>query len=351
MDANRRSFLKASGTVALLGATGLAGCSGGLLGGGGGGGTDQWQYDPGLLLDTQNKFFGSMDYGTIYQNRESLPASTQESFESVQEGAPVTPEDIDGFTGVGGGQISVSTGETTAFGSGAITGSFDTEAIASDIESQGDAQETGTYEGYTLYEQSSSGSVGMGQSATAMFGVGDSALVFGVVSTQGTSASVTAQQTVETAIDASNGNAEMLRANSDIASELSDAIGDGTVRIGGQVDPALVDQMAGSASSQSQFVNGMRGGGFGMQLNGETSTITAVALYEDAQTAEDTGIVELVEAFGNQAVESNPDINSISPSYDGRTVVVTVEGQTQALFEQGTGSVPGGGIGPGTSGF
>lgn len=341
METNRRTFLKASGAAALLGVTGLAGCSGN---GGGGASAEQWQYDPAALLDTENRFFGSMDYGTVYDNRDSLPESTRQSFESVQEDAPIQPDDIDVLTGVGGGQVSVASGDATVFGSGAATGTFETDAITSEIESQGETQEAGSYEGYTLYEQVSSGSVGMGQNASATLGVGENALVFGVVSASGSgSASITGTQAVETAIDASNGNAEMLRANSDVVSEISNQLGSTTLQVGGQVDPGLVEAaLAMSGSAQTQFVDGIRGGGFGMQLNGETTTFTVVGLYEDAGAAEDTGIVTLVNQFSDQFVEQSPEIDSIDASTDGRSVVITVEGETQALLEQGTGSVPGG---------
>jgi hypothetical protein len=132
-------------------------------------------------------------------------------------------------------------------------------------------------------------------------------------------------------------------------SEISNQLGSATLRVGGQVDPGLVEAaLAMSGSAQTQFVDGIRGGGFGMQLNGDTTTFTVVGLYEDAQAAEDTGIVTLVNQFSDQFVEQSPEIDSIDASTDGRSIVITVEGDTQALLEQGTGSVPGGGIGGGT---
>jgi len=339
MQTNRRSVLRASGAAALLSVTGLAGCSG-ILGGGGGSASD-YQYDPGTILETRNKLFGTVDYAQLYEARENLPESAQESFEG-SENSPVNPEDLDTMTGVAGARVSISdSGSATVFGSAAILGSFDQAAIEENIQSEGDTEQTGEYEGFTLYESTNtSPSVGsLPENTTASVGVTEGVMIIGAGSSQGEGTeSVSGRQTVETMIDAGNGNAKRLLDNSEYAGQLNDRLGGSTMMIGGQVDPALVEALTGMSGGgmQGQFANGIRAGGFGMALNGETTTVTVVGIYQDASTAEDTGIVEIVDRFSQSAVDQNPALNSVSANYDGSSVVITIEGDTQTLFEQGS---------------
>lgn len=346
MPIDRRSFMKASGVAATLGVTGLAGCSG-LLGDGASGAAS-WQYDPSTLSDTQMRFFGSMQYGDLYEMRDELPSSMDTGFET-DGSSSVSPEDIDLLTGVGGGQLSMETDSGAFFGSMAITGTFDTDALSSEIESEGEATRSGEYEGYTLYEganlnqgmpgQSVPGQPEMEMSATVA--LSEEAVVFGVTVDQGAGLDVTGQGAVEEMIDAAAGDAERLAANSDHASELNDKLGDGTMIVGGEVDPALVDlaeQEAGSGMGGG-MVKGLRAGGFGATIDPDTTTYTFAIIYESSGAAEDAGIASMVDFLGQQASQSE-EINSIDSSQDGATVLVTIEGDTQALLEQGQGQVP-----------
>lgn len=343
---DRRSFMKASGVAATLGVTALAGCNGFL--GGGGSGAANWQYDPAALSDTQTRFFGSMQYGDLYEMRDELPSSMDSSFET-DESSSVSPEDLDILTGVGGGQLSMETETGAFFGSMAVTGSFDTDALASEIESEGEATQTGEYEGYTLYEganfdegmpgQSMPGQPDMSMSAT--FALSEEALVFGVTVDQSGDLNVDGQETVETMIDAEAGNAQRLAANSDHVSELNDKIGGSTMAVGGEVDSTLVEayQQDAGAGMGSQVLNGLRAGGFGADITPDTTTYDFAIVYEDSGAADDSGIVGLVNMMGQQASESE-EINEIDANQDGATVVVTIEGDTQALLDQGQSQMP-----------
>lgn len=330
-----------------MGSTGLAGCSGGLLGGGGGSGSsgpESWQYDPSLLGDAPNAFFGSMDYATIYENREFFPEETRNSLEQTDSSTPVDPEDIDFLSGVGGGSVSMMDNSGSGAGSVAVAGSFDQGAIADQIESQGDATQVGEYEGYTLYEDTSVGQqMGPNASGSATVGVGDGALVAGFAFASGTSTSSSGRDAVETAIDSSNGNADPLRGNNQYATTVADNIGDATARFGGVGDPDLIDQYSAMAGSQTQtYVNGLRAGGFGMALQGETTTFTFVLAYESSQAASDTGLADLVTGFSQQ-IEEEEGINDVNAEENGSAITITVEGDTLTLLQQAdqTGGVGG----------
>lgn len=337
MQVDRRSFVKATGAGAVLATTGLAGCNGFLGGGGAGGSARSWQYDPSTLAETETRFFGSMDYAGMYQSRDSLPESMQESFAPTED-APIDPADVDLLTGVGGAQMSQQGDSGAFYGSAALTGSFDGEALASEVESEGDAQQTGEYEGYTLYETSDMGETGFGMSQLQGSGtaaVGDTAVVVGVSVAQNTDVSVTGEDAVRASIDASNGNAALLHDNSQHATQLSSQLGDATMVVGGEVDPALVDAAGQDESDMAgQVTSGIRAGGFGVDIDGDTTTFTFVGIYESAQRAEDSGVVGLAEGFSAQ-FEQQEGVNSIDANQDGSAVVVTVTGDTETIFEAG----------------
>jgi len=339
MDTDRRTVLKASGVAALIGSTGLAGCSGGLLGGDGGSGSsgpESWQYNPSLLGDAPNLFFGSMDYATIYENREFLPEDTRNGLEQTDSSTPVSPEDIDFFSAVGGGSASMTDNSGSGNGSVAVVGSFDKSTVADEIESEDTVTQVGEYEGYTLYEDSSvSEQFGPDASGSATAGAGDGALVAGFTFASGTSTSSSGQDAVETAIDASNGDADSLRGSDEYATTVSDNVGDATAQFGGVGDPQLINQFSSMADSQTQtYVQGIRAAGFGMTLEGETTTFDVVLAYENAQAAEDTGLSDLVEGFAPQLEQEQEGINSISASTSDNAVTITVEGDTLTLLQQ-----------------
>jgi len=346
MTMNRRSFMKASGMAAALGVTGLAGCNG-LLGGGGSGPTN-WQYDPETLSSTQMRMFGSMQYGDLYEMRDELPGSMGSAFET-ESTSSVSQEDIDMFSGVAGGQLSMETQSGSFFGSMVITGSFDPDAIGQEMASSENTQESGEYEGYTLYEganldQELPGGSMPGQTptdATATVAVSADAVVFGVTVDQGTDLGVNGQQSVEAMIDANSGSGTRLADANDHVRQFHSKLGGDTMVVGGDVDPELLEmaQEQSGAGMGSQMMNGLRAAGFSAGIDPSTTTYTFALIYESSQAAEDSGIVGLVNMMSQQASESE-EINSIDANQDGSSIVVTVEGDTQALLSQGQNQVP-----------
>lgn len=347
MQPRRREFVKATGLAAVLGTTGLAGCNG-ILGGGGGGGSAaaDWQYDPSSLADVGNEFFGSMNYGALYDARDQLPQSMQDGLESSGD-SPISPSEIDLLSGVGGASFSMGSGTGAGFGSIAVTGSFEKSTVTDEIESQGSAEQTGEYEGYTLYENASMAGGQIpgqpGTSGSATVGAGDGAMVMGVTMSQGSDIGVTGQDAVETMIDASAGNATRLSDADGHVQQLSSNLGDATMVVGAAIDPSLVGfaEQSASGGMQQQVVTGLRAGGFTADVDGETTTFTFGIIYESDQRAEDSGIVGLVNGMSTQLEDQQPGIETVEASRDGSFVEVTLTGDTKTLLEQGQSQAPG----------
>jgi hypothetical protein len=339
MTTNRRDVLKSGGLAALIGVTGLAGCSGGgLLGDGNDAGKTSWQYDPSSLVEAENKLFGSLDYAQIYENRDYLPESSREDYETDSD-SPVSAEDIGQMTGVGAGRYTPAEQSGAVFGSVAVTGEFGKDAITGSIGSESEAEKVGEYEGYVLYENAESvtGGAGLdpGTQASATVGVGDGAIVMGVVSQQQTDVGVTGEDAVRKMIDASNGNAPLLRDNSEYASQVSSEVGGKSMRVGGEVDPDLVATMQQATTTTSaQFFQGIRAAGFGATIDGETTTFTFTGVYKDGETAKNTGIVGLVNASSEQAVQESEGIDRLTASRNDGAISIEMEGQTKAIFAE-----------------
>lgn len=345
MRTDRRSFVKASGMAAVLGATSLAGC-GGILGGGGGGATGDWMYDPTVVADVPNVAFGSMAYGTFYENRDELPESMQGDFQTDPD-SPIQPEDIDNLAGVGGGDVSQDMGSMSAFGSVAITGSIPKSDMESQIESEGNAEAAGSYEGYSMYEvqnfdQGMTSVPGSEQfQGSGSVGIGDSAMVIGLSVSQGMDSVATGKNAAETMIDAASGNARQLSAADGPATQVQDRVGDSMMAVGAGVDPELVSvaqQMGGGGQGMGgQMLAGIRGGGFGADIDGQTTTFRFVAVYDSEQSATEAGIADLVSGMSSR-FEQQDGIDSVDSQQDGAVVEVTIEGDTQTLAEQGAGA-------------
>ena len=349
MPMDRRSFMKASGVAAALGVTGLAGCSGIL---GSSSGASNWQYDPETLADTQTRFFGSMQYGNLYSMRDELPGTMGENFE-VDSESPIKPEDIDLLSGVGGGQVSMQTGSGAFFGSVAVTGSYDVDAIESQISSQGSAQQSGEYEGYTLYsgtnlnQQVPGDQMPTDTDATATAALSEEAMILGVTVSQSGSLDVSGQDTVETMIDAEAGNAPRIDENSKYAKKLHDKLGGATMVVGGEVDGALVDtyqDQYGSGGMGGEMMNGLRAGGLSADIGSSTTTYKFGIVYNNSSNAESSGIVGLVNMMKQRLTEQEA-INEVNANRSGDTIVVTVKGDTQTLLSQGENQVPMGAVG------
>ena len=341
MQTDRRTFLKASGMAAVMAATGLAGC-----GDGGGGGSGDWIYDPTEVSDVPNVAFGSMAYGTLYDNRDQLPASMQDNFETNPD-SPLQPEDIDDMAGVGGGEVSEDMQTAGAFGSLAITGDIPRGELEAEMESDGSAESAGSYEDYAMYTVSDlpnsvGGVPGSGQfQGSGAVAIGDDAMVAGFSYAQGLDLGATGESAVQTMIDSSAGNAGRLSDTSGPAQRVQDRLSDAMLSIGAEVDPDLVSLAGrlGGGGMAAQILAGLRGGGLGADVDGDTSTYRFVAVYDSEQAATDAGIADLVSGMQAQ-VEDQEGVESVDATQDGAVVEVTLTGDTEALAEQGAGAGP-----------
>jgi hypothetical protein len=144
---------------------------------------------------------------------------------------------------------------------------------------------------------------------------------------------VFAEPIVEATVDAGAGEGTRLSEADDRVRRLADLTGDATVTAGARVAP---DQLAGYRQADGPvgtLATGLRAGGVGLTVDGETSTLRLAGLYEDAASAEATDAVELVEGFAAQASD-RAGIEEVEATDDGAAVVVTVTGETRALLDR-----------------
>jgi hypothetical protein len=341
MKTTRRSVLRASGMAAVLGATGLAGC-GGLLDGGGDGTVNDWVYDPNVVASSPTVFFGSIAYGAIYEMREDLPQAVQSGFESDAE-VPIQPADVENAAVVGGGEVGPDGDAGTAFGSGVLTGSIPRRELESELESNDSVEAAGSYEGYSLYEGTDlqeqfggmPGAAPVDVSGTAA--VGDSAVLGGASLAQNMETSATGEAAVQTMIDAANGAARRLSTTDGPAREVQSRVGDDMIAMGASVDADVVDvgeDFGPGGEFQQQLLAGLRAGGAGVDLDGETGTLTGVLVYESDRRATESRVVDIVNgASGN--LEGREGIERVDASQEGAVIVVTVEGNLEALAQTG----------------
>lgn len=348
MALSRRSLLRAGGLAAVLGTTGLAGCSGALSGGGGRSPGD-WQFDPGIHTDSANVFFGTADYAGLYEHRTHLPASTRETLET-SSAVPLESEQIETVTGVGAVQFSSLDGSRTTFGSVVILGSFDRADAEQLVETQGSPEASRQHRAFTLYEgvdgQEAGGLRGVPGGPTPFtmtaVAVGDGAMVVGASVVRGrNSGMVLARDVAATTIDAATGNAPRLQARNRRARRLAELVEDPTLAVGLQADPELLARTQQAASGiQERLLAGLRGAGFGMAIDGASTTQTLVGFYEDSDTAAATDAVELVDGM---QVTQREAVERVDATVDGDAVVVTVTGNTRGLLTDGLVPRPGGG--------
>jgi len=346
MQPTRRQFVAAGGLAAVLGTTGLAGCSG-LLGGGGTS-AESLQYDPAEVADTGNVLFGSMNYGDLYEMRDELPPSAQDSFEVDDEDSPFQASDVDQMVGVGGGDVGQMMQSTSFFGSLGVTGSFDRQTMVDEIESEGEVTSAGEYGNFALYEvpelsQAPVGGVGQQTpQGSGTIGLSNGAMVMGVGVAQNSDLAVDGEEAAKAMIDASSGDVPRLSGSSGPAQDLQSRINDRLMAVGAEVDPDLVEMAqslygGGPGMGGGAMLNGIRAGGLGADIDPETTTYEFVLIYDSGSSAEESGIADLVDGMSSQ-MEQQPAIDSVSSSRDGAAVTVEMSGSTEQILDQGPGA-------------
>jgi len=341
MRLTRRSLLRAGGVAALFGATAFAGCAG--LRGGPSGDVGDWQFHTGAVSDTPNRFFGTVDHARLYADREHLPESGRATLES----APYTPLDpgaVEAVAGVGGVQFGdFGTGSSVTFGATVALGSFERGAVEEVVRSEGSPAVERDYRGLTLFEgvegEAAGGLEGVPGDGTPFtmtaVAAGEGALVVGSVSVRGRNAGmVLAEEVVEAAVDAATGNGPRLRGANPRAGRVADLAGGSTLFAGAEADPALLGRYRRAGGPLGRAVTGLRAGGLGLTVDGDTVELRLVGLYEDAAAAESADVAALVEGAATDAgVSDSGAVERVDAAYERDAVVVTIVGETQSLLD------------------
>jgi hypothetical protein len=270
----------------------------------------------------------------------------QDSFRTNPD-SPLQPEDIDDMAGVGGGDVSEDMQTVGAFGSIAIAGDIPQSEVESEMESDGSVESAGSYEGYSMYtvsdlEDGVGGVPGSGEfQGSGAVAVGEDAMVAGFSYAQGMDLGASGESAVQTMIDSSAGNAGRLSATSGHVQRVQDRLSDSMLSMGAEVDPDLVSLAGelGGGGMAGQILAGLRGGGFGADVDGDTSTYRFVAVYENEQAATDAGIADLVSGMKSR-IEDQEGVDSLDSTQDGDLVEITLTGDTETLAEQGAGAGP-----------
>jgi len=299
MDENytRRSVLRtgaAASSVAALG--GLAGCSSVPFVGGGGASFSQWLYAPDAIGDSEHYFFNYTDDQTVRNNEDNFDSDFFDRQESSEDDWPLSQMDVDYD------EVTNSLGLGTG---GVINGSFNKEDVVDALDDNDFDDEDDDYSGYAIYQKNDQRAVGVtgGQAVytQAGFSGGDVEVV----------------DAVEAIIDTSNGEEDRYADENEDMQALLNQIGGGTFAFGRTQEEA--DE---TNTDRSQF-EGQVGFGVDATVNGETTSFTYALVFDDADGAEDADIEDWADDS-----ENFEDIDDVSVNQNGRTVVVSGQGDT-----------------------
>lgn len=351
MELGRRAFLKLGGSAAVA-ATGYAGYEEVNSG--------KWLFDPATLTAAHNKFFGLVDYGTLYEVAQEYSDTDLDSVETPS--GELDPSDLDKFAGVGSMSISGDNGVPTGVFAGGVSGSFEADIIEGPAEESSDIERAGSASGYNLWtgevpSAASSGELSMAPENLAM-GTKNGAAIGGAV--RAPEANVQSVDAVKKMISSKNGgvgHAKFLTNDPDYDNIRSQFDSEPTFLFGALVDPAMMTLSTalseisvgflggvggpvggGAADAVSAFIDAwfaeLAAGAVGGTIDtdaGET-TVRAFLTYNTVSDAEQTGIVQLVNAASAE-VGDDAEIE-FDARYQGRNVVVRVTGDTETILDQ-----------------
>jgi hypothetical protein len=351
MELGRRAFLKLGGSAAVA-ATGYAGYE--EINGG------KWLFDPATLTAAHNKFFGLVDYGTLYEVAQEYSESDLDDVETPS--GTLDPADLDQFAGVGSMSISGDNGVPTGVFAGGVSGSFEADIIEGPAKESSEIERVGTASGYNLWtaevpSASESTELSIAPKNLAM-GTKNGAAIGGAV--RAPEANVESVDAVKRMISSKNGgvgHAKYLTNDGDYETIRNQFDSNPTFLFGALVDPAMVTLSTALSEISVGFLGGLGGpagggvadavsafidawfaelaaGAVGGTIDtdsGET-TMRAFLTYNTASDAEQTGIVQLVNAASAE-VGDDAEIE-FDARYQGRSVVVRVTGDTETILDQ-----------------
>lgn len=350
MVLGRRAFLKLAGGALVTGGgyTGYEEVNGG-----------SWLFDPATLTAAHSKYFAFVDYSTLYQAVEEHSDASLESLDTAA--GELDPEDLDEAAAVGSVSISGNNGVPTGVFAGGVSGEFDADTFRDPVEDALDLEAAGSKGGFDLFTMdnpaASTDSSELSMTPeTIAGGVQSGGAISGTIrAPEADVESVDAVKRMISAKDGGVGHADYLAGDGDYRQIRRVFDTEPTFLVGTLFDPALVtlstslyEVTAGAAGelvpgggvaadAVSAFIDAwfaeLAGGAIGgtIDTDAEETTIQALFTYNTASDAEQTGIVQLVNAA---STESDLDDVEVDARYIGRSVVVRLTGDTEALFEQ-----------------
>ena len=298
---SRRELLQFSG--AALGAStlaGLAGCIGEVpLGGteGGSGGNSQfvdWLYEPGEVADIDHYFFFHSDLEKIRQHEDRLDEGLYDDFEQMEDTFSGTDIDFDEMSTY----LSYRNASITA-------GSYSTDDITSALEDD-DFDDDTEHEGYTIY---------LSADEERAVGVSNQALVTSTsISSEGVIEG--APDVVETIIDTHLGTVDRYAEENDDLKTLTSSLD-----VGAHVSGRTYEAEETTDVSMGTFENSVAGGAR-WRINGETSKIKRIIVFEEEDDVDTDDVDEWVGEYQGSD-QTFDDVDDTTVEQNGRTAVVT----------------------------
>lgn len=334
MQSSRRSVLKASGLAALLGVVGTAGCLETVDDAVGDTpdtpGYATWLYDTAEVSESNYMGFGRFDVQSVYKNQEAMPDEMMDDIESANEETEfVDLEAMETMTGIAYGQPNRNVGG----GSMVVAGEFDVEAITAEIEKESpDGVETGSHGDYTLYtiqQERQHADEGPNTNSATVAVSSEHVLIGGMQASD-----VTSEEAVTTMIETENGDVARLHEGNENASELISQLGEATLVMGGTFDANLTNFTDEETPDEGvKMVDDLVGVGVASNVNGDTVEHTMAFVYEDSVAASADDVQEAIETAANKNDRAENQLEDRSVSEDGRTVLVSATGETDAMVE------------------
>ena len=291
-ELSRRAAIKLGAATAGVGAMGgLAGCSSIPFIGGGSGYTN-WLAEPGVIGDSDYYRFSWTDAAAVRNNEDEFDEDIYDGYESSNEEqldwAGLDYDDVNTFLSFQGVTV--------------VDASFNRDDVADELEDD-DFEDDTDHEGYTIY---------LGNNEFRAVGVSGNDLVYGRRNSENDAVEV-----VEAAIDTNNGNEDRYVDENDDFNELTSNLSTGTFTSGGTFD-----------SDSDQVASGRT-----LSVNGETSSVEAISVFDEADDLEGDDVDDLQE----QGEESN-DVENFSANKSGRVLTVSYDVDTDEI---GTGDFGG----------
>jgi hypothetical protein len=289
-----------------------------------------WLFDPTALVDTQVHGFATYDVADLLSYREETPAEVDDGIDQLfGQIEYLSADDLDRVGVQGFGQATFGGGGSTSTPvgwNGVATGSFDTEAVAAELEASELYAAAGEYGGFRLFEgppEDDSVSSGVGVGSEAVLGGG--AVEY----------DLSATAVVESAIDADAGDADRYYGAGDTVAALMDRHGDATTAMGAADPEGAYAALLGSTQDVGEYeavLSAARGLGRSTTL-GEDTTDTSVSMQFEGEGEEFVEDVRAAvdEAQTQRGQETGP-FTEWDVSADGDAVVVSSSADTGAAL-------------------